>query len=80
MLKRTVCIACVRCVWMPARPCVCVCIRRLIVVVAVVVVVVYVAAGLLMKAGVIKSVHQGPRLRAASLKLRLIENGTAVMI
>lgn len=60
---------------MPACLCVCVCIRRLIVVV-----VVYVAAGLLMKVSVIKSVHQGPRLCAASLKLRLIENGTAVMI
>lgn len=63
---------------MPARPCVCVFIRRLIV--AVMVVVVYVAAGFLMMVCVIKSVHQGPRLRAASLKLCLIENGTAVMI
>lgn len=44
------------------------------------VVIVLVAAGLLMKVRVIKSVHQVPRLRAASLKLRLIENGTAVMI
>lgn len=55
--------------------CVCVCVRRLIVVV-----VVFVAAGLLMKVCVIKSVHRGPRLRPASLKLHLIENGTAVMI
>ena len=39
-----------------------------------------VAAGLLMKVCVIKSVHRGPRLRPASLKLHLIENGTAVMI
>lgn len=54
---------------------VCVCVRRLIVVV-----VVFVAAGLLMKVCVIKSVHRGPRLRPASLKLHLIENGTAVMI
>lgn len=54
---------------------VCVCVRRLIVVV-----VVFVAAGLLMKVCVIKSVHWGPRLRPASLKLHLIENGTAVMI
>lgn len=75
MLKRTFCISCFRCVQMPVRLCVCGCIRRLIVVV-----VVYVAAGLLMKVCVIKSVHRGPRLRAASLKFRLIENGTAVMI
>lgn len=58
-----------------ARPSVCVCVRRLIVVAAVLV-----AAGLLMKVCVIKSVHWGPRLCAASLKLHLIENGTAVMI
>lgn len=55
--------------------CFCVCVRRLIVVVAV-----FVAAGLLMKVCVIKSVHWGPRLCTASLKLHLIENGTAVMI
>ncbi len=54
---------------------VCVYVRRLIVVVVVIV-----AAGLLMKVCVIKSVHWGPRLRPASLKLHLIENGTAVMI
>lgn len=65
--------------WTPARRRVCVCTGRLIVVL-VVAVIVLVAAGLLMKVRVIKSVHQVPRLRAASLKLRLIENGTAVMI
>lgn len=54
---------------------VCVRVRRLIVVVLAIV-----AAGLLMKVCVIKSVHWGPRLRPASLKLHLIENGTAVMI
>lgn len=54
---------------------VCVCVRRLIVVVVVIS-----AAGLLMKVRVIKSVHWGPRLHPASLKLHLIENGTAVMI
>lgn len=60
---------------LPVYACVCVCVRRLIVVV-----VVFVAAGLLMKVCVIKSVHRGLRLRPASLKLHLIENGTAVMI
>lgn len=55
--------------------CLCVYVRRLIVVVVVIG-----AAGLLMKVCVIKSVHLGLRLRPSSLKLHLIENGTAVMI
>lgn len=61
----------------PASLCVLVhvCVRRLIVVVVVIV-----AAGLLMKVCVIKSVQWGPRPCPASLKLHLIENGTAVMI
>lgn len=73
MLEGTVCNTGVMHVCVNA--CHCQCVRRLIVVV-----VVFVAAGLLMKVRVIKSVRWGPRLRTASLKLHLIENGTAVMI
>lgn len=70
-------VACSTCVsaCLAACLCVCVCVRRLIVVVVVIA-----AAGLLMKVCVIKSVQRGPHLRPASLKLHLIENGTAVMI
>lgn len=70
-----VCVSACRALCVCCCECVCVYVRRLIVVV-----VVFLAAGLLMKVCVIKSVHWGPRLRPASLKLHLIENGTAVMI